>query len=155
MSRTLLGSLRELQGAAVRSPAPPSALSRIWPKLHLAFMGLFIAVAVVGRLALSARLADKGLVFPVVFGFAGVVLVFGVVEEVLERMKLIDKKPPAPPLVDVSELPVRPAPPPIPEEAPRARTVRPPGGALPAQFGAASWGFEGGYVWRPDERDAG
>jgi hypothetical protein len=161
--RTLLGWLRALQGHAPRrDPEPagePGALRSIWPTLRVAMWAAFVVILVACKAAVSARLVSNGFATEILFGFIGVALAFGVIEEILERSGLIDKQKPARPAVDVAQIPVRPTPPPLADEATRAPARSVPGaltgGALPERLGGAGWGFEGGYVWKPEGREDG
>jgi hypothetical protein len=168
LGKTLLARLRDLNGSSRSSPVrqpvetaalPDTLLRRVWPKLHVAGIWVFVSVCIVCRLLANARLVDVGLAFRVTLCVGGVALILALIEAIFERLKLVAPSKPSQPLIDEDDIPVFRPPPPLRETTPDADQARPRaapvGGALPGRIAGpgrtATWRLEGDYRWKPDD----
>lgn len=132
-------------------------LRKVWPWVRQVTLGAWIAACVIAALATWARLPFAATLRFAAFAIAIPTLAMGVIEEILERLKWVDKtpeskpfNPEAPPLPE--PIPVSQAAPPDPatepEAQPHTETLTPlGGGALPETFKKdgrkAVWRVEG------------
>ncbi len=111
MSKALLALMRDRSGSngtVSRStpqntpphPAAPrrNAILSVWPTFAIGAYLLMIAVGFLGDCAAQAGLISAACSFWAFWVFAGVALIFALVSELLERLKLIDKPNKAEPL---------------------------------------------------------
>jgi hypothetical protein len=151
--------------AARKSPPKSAAagglLRRLWPAARAVGIGLVLVVIAAG-VGASGHLISRAIAFWVTLSSLGLIILLATAEDILERLKLIDKSKPE--SASAEEAPVARPPPPINELAPgidKAPVASPVlGGELPGALSASRrkgrWRLEGDFDgWRRDDSAPG